>query len=69
MFQNLYILTSGQLAELQVSLNEHCDRFPSSPAFHPAAGNVCCAQFTGKNGMKIWLFNLCHFITKYKHIL
>ncbi|XP_074883078.1 tudor domain-containing protein 1 [Buteo buteo] len=38
-----------QLAELQVSLNEHCDRFPSSPAFHPAAGNVCCAQFTEDN--------------------
>ncbi|NXN58327.1 TDRD1 protein, partial [Rynchops niger] len=35
-----------QLAELQVSLNEHCDKFPSSPAFHPAVGNVCCAQFT-----------------------
>lgn len=55
MFQNLYILTSGQLAELQVSLNEHCDKFPSTPAFRPAAGNVCCAQFTGKNGVKIWL--------------
>ncbi|NXJ50375.1 TDRD1 protein, partial [Spizaetus tyrannus] len=38
-----------QLAELQVSLNEHCDRFPSSPAFRPAAGNVCCAQFTEDN--------------------
>ncbi|XP_049667282.1 tudor domain-containing protein 1 [Accipiter gentilis] len=40
------IRSARQLAELQVSLNEHCDRFPSSPAFHPAAGNVCCAQFT-----------------------
>uniref|UniRef100_A0A8C3PH90 Tudor domain containing 1 n=1 Tax=Calidris pygmaea TaxID=425635 RepID=A0A8C3PH90_9CHAR len=49
MFQNLYILTSGQLAELQVSLNEHCDKFPSSPAFRPAVGNVCCAQFTEDN--------------------
>ncbi|NXW30211.1 TDRD1 protein, partial [Phaetusa simplex] len=38
-----------QLAELQVSLNEHCDKFPSSPAFHPAVGNVCCAQFTEDN--------------------
>ncbi|NXY67292.1 TDRD1 protein, partial [Glareola pratincola] len=38
-----------QLAELQASLNEHCDKFPSSPAFHPAVGNVCCAQFTGDN--------------------
>lgn len=55
MFQNLCVLTSGQLAELQVSLNEHCGKFPSSSAFHPAAGNVCCAQFTGKNGVKIWL--------------
>ncbi|XP_074963961.1 tudor domain-containing protein 1 [Phalacrocorax aristotelis] len=35
-----------QLAELQVSLNKHCDEFPNSPAFRPAAGNVCCAQFT-----------------------
>ncbi|XP_074015034.1 tudor domain-containing protein 1 [Numenius arquata] len=38
-----------QLAELQVSLNEHCDKFPSSPAFRPAVGNVCCAQFTEDN--------------------
>ncbi|KFP51031.1 Tudor domain-containing protein 1, partial [Cathartes aura] len=38
-----------QLAELQVSLNEHCDKCPSSPAFRPAAGNVCCAQFTEDN--------------------
>ncbi|KFQ72430.1 Tudor domain-containing protein 1, partial [Phaethon lepturus] len=38
-----------QLAELQMSLNEHCDKFPSSPAFRPAAGNVCCAQFTEDN--------------------
>ncbi|XP_065699411.1 tudor domain-containing protein 1 isoform X1 [Patagioenas fasciata] len=38
-----------QLAELQVSLNEHCGKFSSSSAFHPAAGNVCCAQFTEDN--------------------
>ncbi|NXP15606.1 TDRD1 protein, partial [Thinocorus orbignyianus] len=38
-----------QLAELQVSLNEHCDKYPSHPAFHPAVGNVCCAQFTEDN--------------------
>ncbi|NXK17285.1 TDRD1 protein, partial [Arenaria interpres] len=38
-----------QLAELQVSLNEHCDKFPSSPAFRPAVGIVCCAQFTEDN--------------------
>ncbi|XP_057276913.1 tudor domain-containing protein 1 [Pezoporus wallicus] len=35
-----------QLAELQVSLNEHCGKLPSSPAFRPPVGNVCCAQFT-----------------------
>ncbi|NXW60985.1 TDRD1 protein, partial [Eurystomus gularis] len=38
-----------QLAELQVSLNEHCDKFPSSLSFHPAVGSVCCAQFTEDN--------------------
>ncbi|NXU57800.1 TDRD1 protein, partial [Turnix velox] len=38
-----------QLAELQVSLNKHCDRSPSSPAFRPAVGNLCCAQFTEDN--------------------
>ncbi|NXA17613.1 TDRD1 protein, partial [Ibidorhyncha struthersii] len=38
-----------QLAELQASLNEHCDKFPSSPDFCPAVGNVCCAQFTEDN--------------------
>ncbi|KAM9012341.1 tudor domain-containing protein 1 [Ara ararauna] len=35
-----------QLAELQVSLNEHCGKLPTSPAFRPPVGNVCCAQFT-----------------------
>ncbi|NWT54132.1 TDRD1 protein, partial [Erythrocercus mccallii] len=35
-----------QLAELEASLNEYCDKFPSNPSFRPAAGNVCCAQFT-----------------------
>lgn len=53
MFQNLCILTSGQLAELEASLNEYCGKIPSSPSFRPAAGSVCCAQFTGKNGLKI----------------
>ncbi|XP_009584921.1 PREDICTED: tudor domain-containing protein 1-like, partial [Fulmarus glacialis] len=43
------IHSARQLAELQVSLNEHCVRFPSSPSFRPAAGNVCCAQFTEDN--------------------
>ncbi|XP_053928214.1 tudor domain-containing protein 1 [Cuculus canorus] len=38
-----------QLAELQASLKAHCDKIPSSPAFHPAAGNLCCAQFTEDN--------------------
>ncbi|KFP13485.1 Tudor domain-containing protein 1, partial [Egretta garzetta] len=45
------IQNARQLAELQVSLNERCDEFPSSPAFRPAPGNVCCAQFTEDN---IW---------------
>uniref|UniRef100_A0A672V0V3 Tudor domain containing 1 n=1 Tax=Strigops habroptila TaxID=2489341 RepID=A0A672V0V3_STRHB len=45
----LCMLTLGQLAELQVSLNEHCDKLPSSPAFRPPVGNVCCAQFTEDN--------------------
>ncbi|NXG40959.1 TDRD1 protein, partial [Psilopogon haemacephalus] len=36
-----------QLAELQVSLNQHCEKLPSSPTFRPAVGSVCCAQFTG----------------------
>ncbi|XP_039927651.1 tudor domain-containing protein 1 isoform X2 [Hirundo rustica] len=35
-----------QLAELEASLNEYCGKFPGSPSFRPAAGNVCCAQFT-----------------------
>ncbi|NXT33693.1 TDRD1 protein, partial [Pelecanoides urinatrix] len=43
------IHSARQLAELQVSLNKHCDKFPSSPSFRPAAGNVCCAQFTEDN--------------------
>ncbi|KFR10716.1 Tudor domain-containing protein 1, partial [Opisthocomus hoazin] len=43
------IHSACQLAELQRSLNEHCDKLPSSSAFCPAAGNVCCAQFTEDN--------------------
>ncbi|KAF4791222.1 tudor domain containing 1 [Turdus rufiventris] len=38
-----------QLAELEASLNEYCDKSPSSPLFRPAAGNMCCAQFTEDN--------------------
>ncbi|NXN16658.1 TDRD1 protein, partial [Indicator maculatus] len=38
-----------QLAELQRSLNQHCEKLPSSPTFRPAAGDVCCAQFTVDN--------------------
>ncbi|NXG22244.1 TDRD1 protein, partial [Grallaria varia] len=38
-----------QLAELEASLNEYCGKFPSSESFRPAAGNMCCAQFTEDN--------------------
>ncbi|NWW15959.1 TDRD1 protein, partial [Falcunculus frontatus] len=41
--------SARQLAELEASLNEYCEQFPSSPSFRPAAGNVCCAQFTEDN--------------------
>ncbi|KAM6329775.1 tudor domain-containing protein 1 [Podargus strigoides] len=41
--------SKDQLPELQLSLNEHCDKLPSSPAFHPAVGSMCCAQFTEDN--------------------
>ncbi|NWV02947.1 TDRD1 protein, partial [Ptilonorhynchus violaceus] len=41
--------SARQLAELEASLNEYCDKFPSSPSFRPAAGNACCAQFTEDN--------------------
>ncbi|NWU64316.1 TDRD1 protein, partial [Pterocles burchelli] len=43
------INSACQLTELQASLNEHCDKSPSSTAFRPAAGSVCCAQFTEDN--------------------
>ncbi|KFP86188.1 Tudor domain-containing protein 1, partial [Acanthisitta chloris] len=41
--------SARQLSELEVSLNKYCDKFPSSPLFRPAAGSVCCAQFTEDN--------------------
>ncbi|NXF00676.1 TDRD1 protein, partial [Smithornis capensis] len=41
--------SARQLAELEVSLNEYCGKLPSNPSFHPAPGNVCCAQFTEDN--------------------
>ncbi|XP_061228738.1 tudor domain-containing protein 1 [Neopsephotus bourkii] len=43
------VRNSRQLVELQVSLNDHCDKLPSNPAFRPPVGNVCCAQFTEDN--------------------
>ncbi|NXI63312.1 TDRD1 protein, partial [Anseranas semipalmata] len=43
------IHSGRHLAELQVCLGEHCNEFPSSPDFHPASGDVCCAQFTEDN--------------------
>lgn len=62
-------LTSGQLAELQRSLNQHCEKLPGSPTFCPAAGTVCCAQFTGKNGGENMALNACHFMAENKHII
>ncbi|NXB63140.1 TDRD1 protein, partial [Struthidea cinerea] len=41
--------SARQLAELEASLNEYCEQFPSSPSFRPAAGDACCAQFTEDN--------------------
>ncbi|XP_056350433.1 tudor domain-containing protein 1 isoform X1 [Oenanthe melanoleuca] len=38
-----------ELAELEASLNEYCNKLPSSSSFRPAAGNMCCAQFTEDN--------------------
>ncbi|XP_074928651.1 tudor domain-containing protein 1 isoform X2 [Chelonoidis abingdonii] len=38
-----------QLAELQVSLGEYCNKIPTIPNFCPAVGDVCCAQFTEDN--------------------
>ncbi|KGL76965.1 Tudor domain-containing protein 1, partial [Tinamus guttatus] len=37
------------LAELQVSLGGYCEKVASIPDFHPAVGNVCCAQFSEDN--------------------
>ncbi|XP_066856506.1 tudor domain-containing protein 1 isoform X3 [Anser cygnoides] len=43
-------MRSGRhLAELQVCLDEHCNRLPSNPDFRPASGDLCCAQFTEDN--------------------
>ncbi|NXP17957.1 TDRD1 protein, partial [Scytalopus superciliaris] len=38
-----------ELAELEASLNEYCGKSPGSASFRPAAGNMCCAQFTEDN--------------------
>lgn len=43
------ILIPGHLAELQLCLDEHCNKLPSNPDFRPASGDLCCAQFTGKS--------------------
>ncbi|XP_067393272.1 tudor domain-containing protein 1 isoform X2 [Emydura macquarii macquarii] len=38
-----------QLAELQVSLGEYCNKIPAIADFCPSVGDVCCAQFTEDN--------------------
>ncbi|NXX86387.1 TDRD1 protein, partial [Urocolius indicus] len=43
------LCSSCPLADLQASLNEQCDRFPCSLDFHPAVGDLCCAQFKEDN--------------------
>uniref|UniRef100_A0A8C0H4F2 Tudor domain-containing protein 1 n=1 Tax=Chelonoidis abingdonii TaxID=106734 RepID=A0A8C0H4F2_CHEAB len=44
-----HLLSTDQLAELQVSLGEYCNKIPTIPNFCPAVGDVCCAQFTEDN--------------------
>ncbi|XP_061857202.1 tudor domain-containing protein 1 [Colius striatus] len=43
------LCSSCPLADLQVSLNEQCDKFPSSVDFRPAVGDMCCAHFKEDN--------------------
>uniref|UniRef100_A0A6I8PB24 Tudor domain-containing protein 1 n=1 Tax=Ornithorhynchus anatinus TaxID=9258 RepID=A0A6I8PB24_ORNAN len=44
-----YLKNSSQLCELQLSVNEYCGRLPAHSNFHPAVGDVCCAQYTEDN--------------------
>ncbi|XP_072479246.1 tudor domain-containing protein 1 isoform X3 [Notamacropus eugenii] len=40
-------LQSGrQLAELQLSLSEYCNKMSAQSDFYPAIGDICCAQFS-----------------------
>ncbi|XP_056659734.1 tudor domain-containing protein 1 isoform X5 [Monodelphis domestica] len=40
-------LQSGrQLAELQLSLSEYCNKMSTQSDFYPAIGDICCAQFS-----------------------
>ncbi|XP_014381318.1 tudor domain-containing protein 1 isoform X1 [Alligator sinensis] len=38
-----------ELAELQATLCEYCNKIPSTSDFRPAVGDVCCAKFTEDN--------------------
>ncbi|XP_074089734.1 tudor domain-containing protein 1 isoform X3 [Macrotis lagotis] len=43
-------LQSGrQLAELQLSLSEYCNKMSAQSDFYPAIGDICCAQFSEDN--------------------
>uniref|UniRef100_A0A4X2M4V8 Tudor domain-containing protein 1 n=1 Tax=Vombatus ursinus TaxID=29139 RepID=A0A4X2M4V8_VOMUR len=43
-------LQSGrQLAELQLSLSEYCNKMSTQSDFYPAIGDICCAQFSEDN--------------------
>ena len=41
-------LSPGKLAELQRSLGEYCSQVPPRSNFYPTIGDICCAQFSGK---------------------
>ncbi|KAJ7325220.1 hypothetical protein JRQ81_018240 [Phrynocephalus forsythii] len=41
-----HIENGCKLAALQGSLHEHCEKLSAIPDFHPAVGDMCCAQFT-----------------------
>ena len=44
----MWSLSPGKLAELQRSLGEYCSQAPPRSDFYPTIGDICCAQFSGK---------------------
>lgn len=44
----MWSVSTDKLAELQASLTAYCSQVSPRSDFYPTIGDICCAQFSGK---------------------